>query len=214
MRSSSGGANTIAFLVYFGLSIIAALPAGAREAKPEARPSDPRECLTLALYHEARSESDESILKHAWAIIWRVKRDDFPNNICDVIFDRYKFSAFNRGIPPMEDEDGAERVGKIADIALKKAFPDTFGGSRCLERDIYTDACVMTVADMIPTPVGVVTHYAVADCYYLRRPGYRYVRTKSGNCVPAWAVGMIRVDAEPCARVRHRACQVVFWKAD
>ena len=55
-------------------------------------------CLARNVYHEARGESDESIVKHAWTIVWRVKRDQFPDNLCAVIFQRGKFSAFNRGI--------------------------------------------------------------------------------------------------------------------
>ena len=194
--------------------VFAALPAQARQTRVVPVPMDARQCLILALYHEARGESEESIMKHAWTIIWRVKRDDFPDSLCAVVFQRKKFSAFNRGIPPMRNRAELARVTRIADIALKKAFPDVFGGSECAERDQYTDACVMTVADTIPAPAGVMTHYAVADCYYLHKRGYRYVRTKSGACVPRWAVHMTPVDWEPCAKVRRRSCRVVFWKAD
>jgi hypothetical protein len=203
--------RTLAFLI---LMTILAIPAQAKQANRIPRPTDARECMVLALYHEARGESEQSIIKHAWTIVWRVKRDDFPDNVCAVVFQRGKFSAFNRGIRPMRKKADAARVARIADLVLKKAFPDVYGGSECLEQDDYTDRCVQTVADTIPTPVGVITHYAVADCKFLRKPGYRYVRTKSGRCVPRWALKMTQVASEPCAKVRRRSCDVVFWKSD
>lgn len=201
-------------LLFLLLVATIAVPAQARQVKRSSKPTDARQCLVLALYHEARGESTESIAKHAWTIVWRVKRDDFPNNLCAVVFQRGKFSAFNRGIPPMRRKMAVARVTKVADRVLKKAFPDVYGGNKCVEYDQYTDRCSVTVADTIPTPVGVVTHYAVADCAYLHKPGYRYVRTDSGDCVPRWAVSMTQVAAEPCAKIRGRSCAVVFWKAD
>ena len=199
------------FLILVALIIF---PAQAPRANPLPRPTDARACMILALYHEARGESDESIMKHAWTIVWRVKRDDFPNNLCAVIFQQGKFSAFNRGIPPMRDRADVARVTKIADIALKKAFPDVYGGNECVEYDTYTGDCAVTVADTIASPAGVITHYAVADCRFLRKPGYRYVRIKSGHCVPRWSLKMTQVSAEPCAQIRRRPCSVVFWKSD
>ncbi len=189
-------------------------PAEARQAKSVSQPIDARACLILALYHEARGESDESIVKHAWTIVWRVKMDQFPDNPCAVIFQRGKFSAFNRGIRPMRDQRDKARVTKIADIVLKKAFPDTYGGNECVEIDAKTGDCAVTVADTIAKPVAVMTHYAVSDCKFLRMPGYRYVRTKEGRCVPRWSLKMTMVSAEPCAKVLRRACDVMFWKAN
>lgn len=188
--------------------------AEARQAKSVAQPTDGRACLILALYHEARGESDKSIAKHAWTIVWRVKMDRFPDNLCAVIFQRGKFSAFNRGIRPMRDQRDKARVTKIADIVLKKAFPDIYGGNECVEIDAKTGDCAVTVADTIAKPAAVMTHYAVSDCKFLRKPGYRYVRTKEGRCVPRWSLKMTMVSAEPCAKVRRRACDVMFWKAN
>lgn len=188
--------------------------AEARQANPASQPTDGRACLILALYHEARGESDESITKHAWTMVWRVKRAEFPSNLCAVIFQRGKFSAFNRGIRPMRDQRDIARVTKIADIVLKKAFPGTYGGDKCVEFDIKTGKCAVTVADTLAKPAGVTTHYAVSDCQFLRRPGYRYVRTEKGRCVPRWSLKMTMVSVEPCAKVRRRTCEVVFWKAN
>ena len=43
------------------------------------------ECLTEALYHEARSEDDVGILAVGTVILNRVKNKRFPNTICKVI---------------------------------------------------------------------------------------------------------------------------------
>lgn len=201
-------------LLFLILLSLLTVPAEARQAKMVTQPTEGRACLILALYHEARGESDESIMKHAWTIVWRVKRDEFPDNLCAVVFQRRKFSAFNRGIRPMRDQRDRARVTKLADIVLKKAFPEAYGGNECVKIDTKTGDCTVTVADTIAKPVGVTTHYAVSDCRFLRKPGYRYVRTKEGRCVPRWSLKMTMVAAEPCAKVRRRACDVVFWKAN
>lgn len=176
------------------------------------KPSDPRACLILALYHEAGHESEASLWKHAWTIAWRVKRDDFPNDICSVVFQPNEFSAFNDGIRPMESEKLRKRVSIIADRVLVKAFPDTYGGTECVEHDIYTDECVVTKSAMLPAAPPPIIYYAVADCYYHGRPGYRYVKLESGDCVPYWSLDMEPVAEEPCALVESRPCRVVFWK--
>ncbi len=71
-------------------------PTTAQQANAASQPTDGRACMILALYHEARGESAESIAKHAWTVVWRVKRREFPNSLCAVIFQPGKFSAFNR----------------------------------------------------------------------------------------------------------------------
>ncbi len=176
------------------------------------KPTDPRECLILALYHEAGLESEASLWKHAWTIAWRVKRDDFPNDICSVVFEPNEFSAFNDGIRPMKSERVRKRVSRIADRVLLKAFPDAYGGTECVDHDIYTGACVVTKAATLPAAPPPIIYYAVADCYYHGRPGYKYVKLENGDCVPYWSVDMEPVAAEPCAMIDSRPCQVVFWK--
>ena len=176
-----------------------------------AHPEDRRQCLLLALYHEAGRESELSLWKHAWTIIWRVKRDDFPDDLCAVVFQPWEFSAFNKGIPPLLNEKITDKVERIVDQVLIKAFPDVYGGTACVEWDVWTNNCVARVADMIRTPIGVTTHYAVADCTFLGRPGYHYIRTAAGDCVPRWSRGMKRVGSEPCAMVKKRRCRVVWW---
>ena len=192
--------------VYSGTAL-----AGARGSRE--RPVDGRQCMILALYHEARTESRQSILKHAWIIVYRVKRNDYPNSICGVVFQPYAFQPFNRGrLPGMPDAAARARVTAIADEVLTKAFPHMHGGAKCAERDIHTGACIATRADFIKTPLKIATHYAVADCFFLRRRMYRYTRNRRGECVPRWSLKMKRIAAVPCARIKKRPCKIIFWR--
>lgn len=203
-------ATAIACLASFALLFATgALAAGDRAA---GKPTNDRDCLILALYHEAKYESRESILKHAFTIVWRVKRNDYPNTVCNVVFQRFAFQPFNNGVPPIRDRKRRDEIAKIADQVLIKAFPSSFGGDRCMQRDIYTGTCIARKADLIKTPIDVATHYAVADCYFLGRSGYDYTKNKRGECVPRWSLKMVRVAEEPCALVKNRPCKIVFWK--
>lgn len=184
----------------------AAVPAQA------ARSTKQRDCLVQLAYHEARSESEESIVKRVWTAVWRARRDDFAaDTICEAVFERGAFSAFLKGIPPMRDKTALARVGKIVDSQMPAILPDLYGGTECVEYDDNTGVCAYTVADTIPTP-PVMTHYAEADCYYLGRKGYRYVK-RGGICQPRWAVKMNKVTSVKCSSVKRRRCSTIFWLA-
>ena len=91
-------------------------------------------------------------------------------------------------------------------------LPDLYGGTECVEYDTYTGVCTYTVADTIPTP-PIMTHYAEADCYYLGRKGYRYVK-RGGICQPRWATKMNKVTSVKCAAPKSRRCKTIFWLVD
>lgn len=196
-----------------GLALLAgAASASANSRQNDGRPTDPRQCLILALYHEAGSEPPATIAKHAYTIVWRVRRDDYPNTICKVIFQRGAFQPFLRGVPPMKNAVRKAKVTKVADAVLMKAFPDSYGGSKCVERDLHTGTCIARKADILPPIMPVATHFAVADCYFAGRAGYDYVRNKRNECVPRWSLKMVRVADAPCSLVSGRPCRIVFWR--
>ena len=188
-------------------------PVGPDYAAPPAQParsSKQRDCLVQLAYHEARSESEESIVKRVWTAVWRARRDDFAaDTICEAVFEPGAFSAFLKGIPPMRDKEALARIRKIVDLQMPAILPDLYGGTECVEYEAYTGACTYTVADTIPTP-PVMTHYAEADCYYLGRKGYRYVR-RAGICQPRWAAKMNKVTSVKCAAPKGRRCATIFW---
>jgi hypothetical protein len=180
-----------------------------RKAKPERE----RWCLIQLAYHEARSESDDSIVKRIWTAVWRSRRDDFKaNTICEAVFTYGAFSAFLKGIPPMRDKVALARVTRIVDEQMPAILPDSYGGRKCMERDLYTDRCVFTLADTVAVQ-PVMTHHAETDCRYLGLKGYNYVR-RNGRCEPRWARKMLEVAAVRCTMIKNRPCQTVFWVKD
>jgi hypothetical protein len=191
---------------------LARAPEPARIIVPvsQARSTKARDCLVQLAYHEARSETGESIVKRIWTAVWRARRDDFKaNTICQAVFQRGAFSAFLKGVPPMKDKVALARVSKIVDSQMPAILPDLYGGTDCVEVDEETNKCAQTVADNIPVP-PVMTHYAEADCYYLGRRGYRYVK-RPGRCEPRWAAKMQEIASVKCAAVKRRRCATVFW---
>lgn len=66
--------------------------------------TDPLTCLALVIYFEARGEPIDGQAAVAGVVLERVESERYPDNICDVAFQRKQFSAFNRGVPPIKDE--------------------------------------------------------------------------------------------------------------
>ncbi|MEJ2122399.1 MAG: hypothetical protein P8Z76_17200 [Alphaproteobacteria bacterium] len=177
------------------------------------KPARERWCLIQLAYHEARSESDDSIVKRIWTAVWRSRRDDFKaNTICEAVFQYGAFSAFLKGIPAMRDKAALARVTRIVDEQMPAILPDSYGGRKCMERDLYTDRCVFTLADTVPVQ-PVMTHHAEADCRYLGLKGYNYVR-RNGRCEPRWASKMVEVASVRCQMIKNRSCRTVFWVRD
>ena len=76
------------------LSLVAApVPAFASEAaRPFSAPSDPDaferalQCLTEAIYYEARSESDDGQRAVAQVVLNRVRHPSYPSSVCGVVY--------------------------------------------------------------------------------------------------------------------------------
>lgn len=172
-----------------------------------------RRCLIQLAYHEARSESDLSIIKRVWTAVYRARRPDFTaRTICQAVFQHGAFSAFLKGIPPMRNRRALARMTRIVDSQMPAILPAHFGGSRCIVWEAGGVRCHLTVAGTIPQQ-PVMTHHAEADCYYLGRKGYDYVR-RGNRCVPRWATRMVEVASTECTMIRNRPCTTVFWRVD
>jgi spore germination cell wall hydrolase CwlJ-like protein len=59
-------------------------------------------CLALALYHEARSETIDAQLLVAEVIMNRVKHEDFPATICEVVYQPKQFAWSDKDLPITE----------------------------------------------------------------------------------------------------------------
>lgn len=60
-------------------------------------------CLAAVIYFEARSEPLDAQAAVAGVVLERVESPRYPDGICSVALDRRQFSAFNNGIPPIDD---------------------------------------------------------------------------------------------------------------
>jgi len=98
------------------------------KAMPAAKGGDAWQCLTEALYFEARGETLKGQFAVAEVILNRVDSSSFPNSVCGVIHQgtgkRYQcqFTYTCDGYPEAIREPGAwTRVGKVARIMLDGA---------------------------------------------------------------------------------------------
>ena len=128
------------------IATISATPATAFEAAdPFVASRDPAsfdrslECLTQAIYYEARSESDEGQRAVAQVVLNRVRHPNYPNSVCGVVFQgsqrttgcQFSFTCDGSmgGTIDQRSWDRAERIARAA-----------------LRGDVYR-------------PVGLATHY-------------------------------------------------------
>ncbi|MFC5344006.1 cell wall hydrolase [Brevundimonas staleyi] len=84
-------------------------------------PTDPVECLTQAIYYEARNESEEGQAAVAEVVINRTRSGLYPQSVCEVVYQRntrtcqFTFTcdgAIGRGAVDMEKWARAERIAR------------------------------------------------------------------------------------------------------
>jgi len=78
----------------------------------------PLTCLALAIHFEARSEPLDGQAAVASVVLERVDMERYPDTICEVVFQRKQFSAFNNGIPAIRDQRAWETSRHVAQMAL------------------------------------------------------------------------------------------------
>jgi len=80
--------------------------------------TDPLTCLALVIYFEARGEPLDGQAAVAGVVMERVESERYPDTICDVAFQRRQFSAFNRGVPPIRDQQAWDTSQAVAQAVL------------------------------------------------------------------------------------------------
>lgn len=77
------------FRAALAVAVVAAMPAVARAAPSPAGPAttDPRACLTTAIYHEAAREPDAGQDAVAAVILNRMAHPAYPKSLCAVVFE-------------------------------------------------------------------------------------------------------------------------------
>ena len=77
-------------------------------------------CMAMNIYHEARGETEKGKLAVAAVTINRVKNKHYPNNVCDVVWQRKQFSWTD--LKPkyhiIKDQDAWVNAVEIAQLFL------------------------------------------------------------------------------------------------
>lgn len=114
----------IALAALLAATGLAAAPAMAAD-DPTADPTTPRECLAMALYHEARGEPIEGQVAVGNVILNRVDSSYHPDTVCDVVYknahrkNACQFSFACDGLSDRPKEGGAwEKKLAIAEALL------------------------------------------------------------------------------------------------
>lgn len=71
------------------------------------------ECLQEALYFESRSESLAGQLAVGLVVMNRVRDKRWPNNVCDVVHQKWQFSYYSDGKPEVYNDKKAKELAWI-----------------------------------------------------------------------------------------------------
>lgn len=132
------------------------------DAQPVANGGAQWECLTEALYFEARGESVAGMFAVAEVILNRVDSTRYPNSVCGVVQQGTgalygcQFSYRCDGIRDRVSEPAAwERVGKVARLMIDGAPRDlTFGATH-----YHTRAVSPSWSRVFPRTTAIGAHY-------------------------------------------------------
>lgn len=82
------------------------------------------ECLSYAIYHEARSESLKGQLMVGFVVRNRVEHDAFSDGFCAVIKEPWQFSFYDQiGFARMDEDDAAIKAEEVAWMVASSRSP-------------------------------------------------------------------------------------------
>ena len=183
-------------------------PALASEAaEPFAASRDPAareralECLTQAVYYEARSESDDGQRAVAQVVLNRVRHPAYPNSVCGVVYQGSERAPAASSASPATDRwtRGIEpyawdRARRIAEAALAGASTGRSGSPP-----------IITPPRSSPYwAPSLVPQTVVGAHIFYRRPGGSGT---SGRVQPGPRRGRARRGGRPCAAAAPRAAR-------
>jgi len=85
-------------------------------------------CLTMNVYFEARSEDYEGQMAVAQVTLNRVASEKYPDNVCDVVWQRKQFSWTHDGKSDTPRDAVAWAIAtNVARLAMKEGTPRTVG---------------------------------------------------------------------------------------
>lgn len=151
-----------------------AFAAGAAAADPFRESRDPEaraqslECLTQAIYYEARNQSADGQRAVAQVVLNRARHPDYPNSVCGVVFQgsqrttgcQFSFTCDGSMNAGVNDRGAWARAERIAEAAL--------GGS--VYRPVGLALNYHTTAIMPYWAPSLVQQAVVGDHIFYRRP--------------------------------------------
>ena len=84
-------------------------------------------CLAVAIYFEARGEPVDGQFAVGEVIMNRVKSEDYPDTVCDVVFEEDQFSFTEDGKPDKLPKGTTRESRKAFYIAGRVLMGDTMG---------------------------------------------------------------------------------------
>lgn len=130
-------------------------------SQPSAKGDGQWECLTEALYFEARGESVKGQFAVAEVILNRVDSPDYPDTVCEVVNQgtgrKYacQFSYTCDGIPDAVNDQGSwSKLGRIAEVMIKDGPRELTGGAT----HYHTTAVNPSWAGRIPRTAAIGAH--------------------------------------------------------
>ena len=108
------------FLIVFGIGQIQ--KAAAEEVLSTVSEKD-RYCLQQNIYFEARNQSELGMIAVAWVTMNRVDSERYPDNVCDVVWQRKQFSWTHDGLSDRPgknviEQRAWERAGYVMNLVL------------------------------------------------------------------------------------------------
>lgn len=104
-------AGIIASSILFSISTVYAM-----EIEHKIEPET--ECIALNIYHEARGEPELGMEAVAWVTVNRVEDERYPDNICNVVYQKSQFSWTTKKDNTPYEVDSWEKAIEIAVYVL------------------------------------------------------------------------------------------------
>lgn len=87
-------------------------------------------CMAQNIYHEARGDSVKGQIAVAHVVINRTKNDAYPDNVCDVVWDKAQFSwTLDKSLWKITDVKSYEKAKRIAAEVLAGKHEDITNGA-------------------------------------------------------------------------------------
>lgn len=86
------------------------------------------DCLAMAIYHEARGETNAGQIAVGWVVINRTLSEKFPSSICKVVYQQNQFT-WTRGKIQIYDRKAFQKAQNISYDIMSNVYEDPTHGA-------------------------------------------------------------------------------------